>query len=46
MILRTTGLADSNTANLYKVVTQLETRAVVEVQRRPGKRPLLRLVDR
>jgi hypothetical protein len=35
------NLADSN---LYKATHQLKTLGLVEVQRRPGKRPLLRLV--
>jgi transposase-like protein len=35
------GLADSH---LCRVVTKLETLGIVEVQRRPGKRPLLRLI--
>jgi hypothetical protein len=35
------GLADSN---LSKATYQLETLGLVEVQRRPGKRPLLRLI--
>jgi hypothetical protein len=34
-------LADDN---LSRVVARLEARELVEVQRRPGKRPLLRLV--
>jgi hypothetical protein len=36
------GLADSD---LYKAVAKLEALGLVEVQRRPGKRPLLRLVE-
>jgi hypothetical protein len=39
--LAAVGLADSN---LTKAVAKLETLGLVEVQRRPGKRPLLRLV--
>jgi hypothetical protein len=36
--LLATGLADSD---LYKAVAKLETLGLIEVQRRPGKRPLL-----
>jgi hypothetical protein len=39
--LASVGLADSN---LTKAVAKLETAGLVEVQRRPGKRPLIRLV--
>jgi hypothetical protein len=35
------GLLDGN---LYKVVARLETLGLIDVQRRPGKRPLVRLV--
>jgi hypothetical protein len=31
--------------NLYRDVARLEALGLVQVQRRPGKRPLLRLVD-
>jgi hypothetical protein len=37
------GLSDGN---LYKSVHQLEALGLIEVQRRPGKRPLLRLIDK
>jgi hypothetical protein len=37
------GLAD---CNFTKAVVRLERAGLIEVQRRPGKRPLLRLVDR
>jgi DNA-binding transcriptional ArsR family regulator len=37
------GIGDSN---LSKDVAKLEALGLVEVQRRPGKRPLLRLADR
>ena len=37
------GLYDSN---YYKTVAKLETLGLIEVQRRPGKRPLLRLAPR
>jgi DNA-binding transcriptional ArsR family regulator len=40
--LEAVGLADSN---LYKIVAKLEKAGLVEVQRRPGKRPLLRLAE-
>jgi hypothetical protein len=36
------GIADNN---LYRDVTRLEALGLIEVQRRPGKRPLLRLVE-
>jgi hypothetical protein len=39
--LKAVGLADDN---LSRVVARLEALELVEVQRRPGKRPLLRLV--
>jgi hypothetical protein len=37
------NLADRN---LYKAVASLKRAGVIEVQRRPGKRPLLRLTDK
>jgi hypothetical protein len=37
------NLADRN---LYKAVASLERAGVIEVRRRPGKRPLLRLIDK
>jgi hypothetical protein len=39
--LQAVGLGDGN---LNRDVTQLEAAGLVEVQRRPGKRPLLRLI--
>jgi hypothetical protein len=44
--LRRADLIDVNLANsnFYKAVTGLEGLGLVEVQRRPGKRPLLRLI--
>jgi hypothetical protein len=39
--LAVAALADSN---LYKAVAELEALGLVEVQRRRGKRPLLRLI--
>jgi hypothetical protein len=40
--LKAVGLADSN---FTKAVAHLEKLGLIEVQRRPGKRPLLRLID-
>ena len=40
--LKATGLAGSN---FCKAVAKLEAAGLVEAQRRPGKRPLLRLTD-
>lgn len=39
--LATVGLADKN---FHRVVEQLETAGRIEVRRRPGKRPLVKLV--
>jgi hypothetical protein len=40
--LAAAGIADSN---LYKAVANLEALGLIEAQRRPGRRPLLRLID-
>ena len=41
--LEAAGLADGH---LTRAVVKLEALGLVEVQRRPGKRPLLRLIDK